>query len=687
MFTPMAEKTKQKDAEYGADSIQRLEGLEAVRKRPGMYIGQVDKTGAHHLAWEVVDNSVDEALAGHCTEILVEVSEDNFISVSDDGRGIPTGVHKQTGEPAFMMVFEDLHAGGKFDEGAYKVSAGLHGVGASVTNALSDRLEVTIHQGGYEWTAAWEKGKRAAEPKKGRKVTGTGTTVRWHYDPEIFKTVKRIDPEIIERGLMHRAYLMKGLRFRFRAPGQPEKVITSKHGLREFVENHAEEFEPIHAPALHFETEGITVDRDGEQTQIAVEVALQWVAGHDRGQMHSFANIVNTKDGGTHVAGLGRAVVRAMNELAFAEKKLNPDKKGDRLENRDIFGCCVAAVSVKLGEVAFKNQTKDALLNPEAASAVYAFMNETFTAWLKSDKNAKEVKAILERVLFARRARINAGKAQKNFNPNSIFSDSGQSAKLMDADPQSKPEDRELFIVEGDSAGGTAKSARNRFNQAILPLRGKPINAIEKMAEERRDAAKQAKAEEAFFGNAEVRAIITAMGGRIDEFEGRLMVSMPREKWRYHKVVIAADADADGAHIRALILAIYHVICPQMILEGRVFMARPPLFKIDLDPRGEKYVYAWSPEERTALMKQHRVADAKRSVSRFKGLGEMMAEDLRATTFDPETRQLQQVTVEDAAEMARAFHLILGGKAALRKEWLESGRAREALERALGEAA
>ena len=672
MAKESSKKKTETTAEYGADQIQALEGLEPVRVRPGMYIGGTESRNLLHLIWEIVDNSVDEALAGHCSEIIVELRKDNTVSVRDNGRGIPVGKNSKTGESAVMMVFEQLHAGGKFGDGGYKVSGGLHGVGASVTNALSEWLKVTVRRDNQCWRAEWARGKRTKdlyEDKKDKTADKTGTTVVWKYDDTIFNKDVSYNPSIIERRLRDKSYLVREVKFVLKVEGQEDRVFQSDEGIAEYVRELSVEQEPLHKDPIFFEDEAVAVQTgSGKDTEIGVEVALQWTkkAGE---HLYSFANIVTTPDGGTHATGLKGALTKAMNNFAYDTGKLKKEgrKEPERFDSKDVFAALTCAVSVKIEDPQFEGQTKGKLNNSEARSAVQSMTYAAFTDWMNDKKNTKTAKEILERCLHARRVRLAQGKVSKNYNPNSIWADTGQSAKLADCLTSTPAEERELFVVEGDSAGGTAKEARDTTFQAILPLRGKPINAL---------TAANAKV----FENKEVQAIISALGARTEELEGEIVVVLTRETRRYNKLVILADADSDGAHITALVCGMMWRLFPDFVKEGRLFIARPPLYKINLDNRGDTFVYAYSDEERAAVMKKHKRSG--QDISRFKGLGEMDGAQLEETVMERKTRQLYQVTLEDVAEVEDTMNLILGNSAARRKEWLESGDATRYLEQA-----
>lgn len=643
-------------AGYSADQIRKLEGLEAVRVRPGMYIGSTDARGLHHLIWEIVDNAVDEALAGYCSEITVALGDDGSVTVSDDGRGIPVGVNTKTGRSALDLVFTELHAGGKFGDGGYKVSGGLHGVGASVTNALSDWLEVESRREGHVWRARYECGVNVTGIVKGRsleKGESTGTTVCWLYDRTMFAEDATYSHALIEQRLREKAYLVRGLRFRLSMPGHKDQVFHSKAGIADYVKELNREREPVHArvcflasdehPDLH------------EDSNVPVEVALQWTQSADE-RIYSFANVISTVDGGTHVAGLKTALSRALNRYALEQGKLK--KEADGFEGRDITDGLTAAVSVKLADPQFEGQTKGKLNNADARTAVLSFTYAAFGAWLADKENQREAKAILERCLLAREIRLAKSKVSKKLRNEaaSIFTDSNLPGKLADCLDSRPVGERELFIVEGDSAAGSAKAARDASYQAILPIRGKILNVLE---------AATGRA----FENKEIEGILVALGGRKDVIGKRVVATLEPEQRRYGSVVITVDADTDGAHIANLLLVLFHQLFPDLLGERRIFLARPPLYRINLDNRGERYVYAYTDDERERLLRRHN-RDGE-SVSRFKGLGEMNPSDLAETVFDPKTRSLLQVRISDLAEAQEAVTLLMGRNAEPRRQWLE----------------
>jgi len=648
---------------YTAKNFRVLEGLEPVRLRPGMYIGSTSSRGLHHLIWEIVDNAVDEALGGHCSTVEVELLEGNVVQVSDDGRGIPVDVHRPTGLAALDIVFTKLHGGGKFGDGGYKVTGGLHGVGAAVTNALSEWLEVEVRRDGYLWSARYERGHPARPVSRGAPIgtSRTGTTVRWSFDRTVFDPDARYSHTTVEARLREKAYLVRGLRFVLRWPGQPEKVFQSGNGLADFVREIDANGEraPVHAHVAH-----LCSDEAGSAqgtTSISVEVALQWTAWSGKAdeveRAYSFANVISTTDGGTHVEGLKAALTSAVNRYAFETGRLKQDKK-ESFHPRDIWEGLTAAVSVKLADPQFEGQTKNKLNNSEAKGAVQTFVYSALSEWLRDKRFKADAEAVLERCLEARGSRLARSRADTK-RKRGIFDESPLPGKLEDCLETMPVDDRELFIVEGDSALGTAGDARDKRFQAVLPVRGKILNVL-------------GATNDRVWKNAEIESVLVAMGGRKEAVGKRVVASLGHSERRYGKVVVLTDADTDGAHICNLLLAMFHELFPALVAEGRVFVARPPLFKINLDQKGERFVYAYDEAERSQLVKRHnRKGD---DVSRFKGLGEMPWEHLRATCFDVSTRKLQQVSMEDMTEAAETLNLIMGNgptAAAKRRSWLE----------------
>ena len=637
---------------YDADQIQVLEGLEPVRLRPGMYVGGTGERALHHLVYELVDNAVDEALAGFCREVVVELDADGVVTVDDDGRGIPVGVNSQAGVSALELVFTRLHAGGKFGSGGYKVSGGLHGVGASVTNALSEWLEVEVRRDGHRWRQRYERGVRRGDVERVARLAageGTGTTVRFRPDDTIFDAGVHLRPSTLATRLKEKAYLVRGLTFRLRVPGHEEQVFRSERGLADYVRELNEEREACHPAVISL--------RDGEgDADVPTEVALQWTQGSDE-RIYSFCNVVNTVDGGTHVSGMRAALTRCLNAHAYETGRLKKERD-ESLDGRDVTEGLTAAVSVMLEHPQFEGQTKGRLNNGEARSAVDSFTTAALGAWLADPANARDARAVLERCLLAREIRLAKGKISKRLRnaATSIFSDSNLPGKLADTvdNPAVSPEERELFIVEGNSAGGSAKAARDANLQAILPIRGKILNVL---------GARNGKA----FENAEVDSILVALGGRKDAIGKRIVATLEPDMRRYGKVVITADADADGAHIANLLVTLFHEVFPTFLREGRVFLARPPLFRVAL--ADGSYVYVHTQQELAATLR--RTKRTGEHVTRFKGLGEMNADQLRETVFDPATRQLLQLSVEDAAQVAETVNLLMGSQAGARRGWLE----------------
>lgn len=656
--------TKPRSDDYSADAIDVLEGLEPVRVRPGMYIGSTGSRGLHHLIWEIVDNAVDEALAGHCTEISVDLSEDGVVTVVDNGRGIPVATHSKSGESALDLVFTKLHAGGKFGGGGYKVSGGLHGVGASVTNALSNWLEAEVRRDGHVWTVRYERGKSVQAVTKGRKLEKkekTGTTVRWAFDDTIFDADATYSRSVIEQRLREKSYLVRGLKFVLTVPGKARQVFLSRNGIADYIKELNAERDPIHPSVIFFSSEDTPFSREGAvdqaAQQIPVEIALQWTKSADE-RVYSFANVVPTGDGGTHVTGLRRAITRAMAAFAYEQGKLKKDK-GESFEGRDIFEGLTAAVTVKVENPQFEGQTKGKLNNPEAQTAAATYTYAAITSWLADKANQKEAKAILERCLLAREIRLAKGKISKKLRneATSIFTDTNLPGKLADCQETRPVEEREIFVVEGDSAMGSAKAARDSAFQAVLPIRGKILNVL--------GTNRNGRA----FENAEIEGILTALGGRKDVIGKTIVASLEADMRRYGRIVILTDADVDGAHICTLLLTMFHELMPSLVEEGRILIAKPPLYRINLDSRGETYVYAYTDSERAELIRKHKRSGE--DTVRFKGLGEMNADDLRRTTMDPETRVLQRVEVEDAAEAVETINMLMGSRPDARRQWLE----------------
>jgi DNA gyrase subunit B len=638
---------------YDADQIQVLEGLEPVRRRPGMYVGGTGQRALHQLVWELVDNAVDEAIAGHCREIVVEIDADEVLTVTDDGRGIPVGIQSETGVSALELVFTRLHAGGKFGGGGYKVSGGLHGVGASVTNALAEWLEAESRREGHVHVQRYARGVPEAPVGRGRPLKrgeATGTTVRFRYDREIFDADVRYSASTIAARLREKSYLVRDLTFRLRLPGADEQVFRSTRGLADYVRDLNAERQAVHPTVVSL------VAGDGDPP---VEVALQWTDAPDP-RIYSFCNVVNTVDGGTHVSGLRSGLTRRLKEHAEDSGRLRSER--DELDAKDVVEGLTAAVSVMLDEPQFEGQTKGRLNNAEAQRTVASFVYAAFGTWL--GEHPKEARAILDRAALARDIRLAKAKISKKIRneAQSIFTDSNLPGKLADTldNPRVPIDERELFIVEGDSAGGSAKQARDANTQAILPIRGKILNVL---------GAKPGRA----FDNAEVEGILVALGGRKDAIGKTVVATLEPEMRRYGRVVVCADADADGAHISNLMITLFHELFPRLLAEGRVFLARPPLFRVAL--ADGSYVYCMTEREREATLRTKRRTGE--HVTRFKGLGEMNPEQLAETVFTPATRSLLQVTLEDAAHVAETVKLLMGSDAGPRRVWLED-RARDA---------
>ena len=624
--------------EYGADQIQILEGLEAVRKRPGMYIGSTSSRGLHHLVYEIVDNAVDEALAGFCTHIVVTINADNSVTVEDDGRGIPTGINHKAGIPAVEVVFTVLHAGGKFGGGGYKVSGGLHGVGASVVNALSNWLEVEICRDGKVYKQRYEKGKTMYPLK----VIGTcdenktGTKVTFLPDDTIFEETV-FDYNTLKVRLRETAFLTKNLRISLRDLREDPPVEKSFHyegGIKEFVTYLNRGNEALYPQVIYCE---------GEKDGVYVEVAMQHNDSYNDAS-YSFVNNIITPEGGTHLSGFRSALTKTFNSYARENKILKDSDAA--FTGEDIREGLTAIISVKIEEPQFEGQTKQKLGNSEARGAVDAIVSEQLTYFM--EQNPSVAKAICEKTLLAQRAREAARKARDLTRRKTALEGTSLPGKLADCSDKD-PKNCEIFIVEGDSAGGSAKEARSRATQAILPLRGKILN-VEKAREER------------IYSNAEIKAMITAFGTGIHE-------DFDITKLRYHKIIIMTDADVDGAHIATLMLTFLYRFMPELIRQGYVYLAQPPLYKIE---KNKKVWYAYSDEELNRILTEIG-RDGNNKIQRYKGLGEMDAEQLWETTMDPEKRVLKRVLINDenASEIDVTFSTLMGDKVEPRREFIE----------------
>ncbi len=627
-------------AEYGAEQIQILEGLEAVRKRPGMYIGTTSSRGLHHLVYEIVDNAVDEALAGYCTEIDVQINKDNSITVTDNGRGIPVDINAKAGKPAVEVVFTILHAGGKFGGGGYKVSGGLHGVGASVVNALSEWLNVRVKRNGHIYEQSYERGK-VTEPLK---IVGdcsedeTGTRVHFLPDKEIFTETTVYDYDILKQRLREMAFLTKGIKIILRDDRdglEQEKIFHYEGGIKEFVEYLNKSKTPLYDQIIYCE---------GVKNNVQVEVALQHNDSYTESTF-TFVNNINTPEGGTHLAGFKNALTKTFNDYARANKILKDSDQN--LTGDDIREGLTAIVSVKIEDPQFEGQTKQKLGNTEARTAVDSIVSEQLTYFL--EQNPAIAKAICEKSLLAQRARDAARKARDLTRRKTALESTSLPGKLADCTDKD-PKNCEIYIVEGDSAGGSAKTARSRATQAILPLRGKILN-VEKA---RLDHV---------LGNAEIKAMITAFGTGIHE-------DFDISKLRYHKIIIMTDADVDGAHIATLLLTFLYRFMPELIKQGHVYLAQPPLYKIE---KNKKVWYAYSDEELNNIMLEIG-RDQNNKVQRYKGLGEMDAEQLWDTTMDPEKRILLRVNMDEdsSSELDVTFTTLMGDKVEPRREFIEA---------------
>ncbi len=638
--------TKGGTNEYSASNITVLEGLEAVRVRPAMYIGDVNFRGLHHLVYEVVDNSIDEALAGFCSRIYVSINPDNSITVEDNGRGIPVDMHEKEHRSALEVVMTVLHAGGKFDKGSYKVSGGLHGVGVSCVNALSEHMVVNVYRGGKVWQQEYSKGKPLYAVKTVGDTEKTGTRITFHPDPTIFTTTTYDYNTLLER-MRELAYLNKGIDITiedFRPEEGKEDAegpsrsdhFFSQNGLRDFISYLDENREKLMPEAIYIE---------GERNGIPIEIAMQYNNTYNE-NIHSYVNNINTHEGGTHLAGFRSGLTRTLK--AYADKSGMLAKAKVEISGDDFREGLTAIISVKVAEPQFEGQTKTKLGNNEVRGAVDSAVSEMLENYLEEHPN--EAKTIVEKVILAARARQAARKAREMVQRGNVFSSAGLPGKLADCQ-DGDPSMCEIYFVEGDSAGGSAKQGRDRRYQAILPLRGKILN-VEKAMRHRA------------FESEEIRNIYTALGVTVGTPEDSQALNL--SKLRYHKVIIMTDADVDGAHIDTLMLTFFFRYMPELIENGYVYLATPPLYLVK---KGNKSYYCWTEEEREQAMIA--VGDKGVHVQRYKGLGEMNPEQLWETTMDPENRQLRQVTIENAASADRVFSMLMGDDVPPRREFIE----------------
>ncbi|MGB5237141.1 MAG: DNA topoisomerase (ATP-hydrolyzing) subunit B [Flavobacteriaceae bacterium] len=628
--------------QYSADSIQALEGIEHVRKRPSMYIGDVGVRGLHHLVYEVVDNSIDEAMGGHCDTIHVTINEDNSVTVKDNGRGIPVDIHKKEGVSALEVVMTKIGAGGKFDKDSYKVSGGLHGVGVSVVNALSDHLRATVHRDGKIWEQEYQRGK-ILYPVKSIGTSGErGTIVTFHPDEEVFTQTIEFSYETLSYRMRELAYLNKGLTISITDQRQKDEEgafvsesFYSEEGLKEFIR-----FLDSNREAL---IQGV-ISMEGEKNSIPVEVAMIYNNSYTE-NLHSYVNNINTHEGGTHLSGFRRGLTTTLKKYADSSGML--DKLKFEVSGDDFREGLTAIVSVKVAEPQFEGQTKTKLGNREVSSAVSQSVSEMLTNYL--EEHPDDAKTIVQKVILAAQARHAATKAREMVQRKNVMSGGGLPGKLSDCSEQD-PALCEVFLVEGDSAGGTAKQGRDRKFQAILPLRGKILN-VEKAMQHK------------VFENEEIKNIYTALGVTIGTEEDSKALNL--EKLRYHKVIIMCDADVDGSHIETLILTFFFRYMRELIEQGHVYIATPPLYLVK---KGSKKRYAWDDKERDGIAEEF---GGGVSIQRYKGLGEMNAEQLWDTTMNPQFRTLRQVTIDNATESDRIFSMLMGDEVPPRREFIE----------------
>ena len=627
---------------YSADSIQALEGMEHVRMRPSMYIGDIGTRGLHHLVYEVVDNSIDEAMGGHCDTITIDINEDNSISVTDNGRGIPVGMHKKEGVSALQVVMTKIGAGGKFDKDSYKVSGGLHGVGVSCVNALSVKLQATVYVDGKIWEQEYERGKAVYPVRSIGETDKSGTTVTFWPDPTIFTQTVEYSYETLSNRMRELSYLNKGVKLTITDKRQKEEdgsfvseVFYSDEGLKEFIKFLDGNREQLIKNVISIE---------GEKNGIPVEVAMVYNTSYTE-NLHSYVNNINTHEGGTHLSGFRRGLTTTLKKYADASGLL--DKLKFEISGDDFREGLTAIISVKVAEPQFEGQTKTKLGNREVSAAVSQAVSEMLANYL--EENPDDAKIIVQKVVLAAQARHAANKAREMVQRKTVMSIGGLPGKLSDCSEQD-PSLCEVFLVEGDSAGGTAKQGRDRNFQAILPLRGKILN-VEKAMQHR------------VFDNEEIKNIYTALGVSIGTEEDSKALNL--DKLRYHKVVIMCDADVDGSHIETLILTFFFRYMRELIDGGHVYIATPPLYLVK---KGTKKRYAWNDKERDAIAEEF---NGSVSIQRYKGLGEMNAEQLWDTTMNPEFRTLRQITIDNATETDRTFSMLMGDEVPPRKEFIE----------------
>ncbi len=636
----MSEELEKKN--YSADSIQALEGMEHVRMRPSMYIGDVGVRGLHHLVYEVVDNSIDEAMGGHCDTITIDINEDNSISVTDNGRGIPVGMHKKEGVSALQVVMTKIGAGGKFDKDSYKVSGGLHGVGVSCVNALSVNLKATVYVDGKIWEQEYERGKAMYPVKQIGETDKRGTTVTFYPDPTIFTQTTEYSYETLSNRMRELSYLNKGVKLTITDKRHKDdkgefiqEVFHSEEGLKEFIKFLDGNREQLIQNVISIE---------GEKNGIPVEVAMVYNTSYTE-NLHSYVNNINTHEGGTHLSGFRRGLTSTLKKYADASGML--DKLKFEIAGDDFREGLTAIVSVKVAEPQFEGQTKTKLGNREVSAAVSQAVSEMLSDYL--EENPDDAKIIVQKVVLAAQARHAANKAREMVQRKTVMSIGGLPGKLSDCSEQD-PSLCEVFLVEGDSAGGTAKQGRDRNFQAILPLRGKILN-VEKAMQHK------------VFDNEEIKNIYTALGVSIGTEEDSKALNL--DKLRYHKVVIMCDADVDGSHIETLILTFFFRYMRELIEGGHVYIATPPLYLVK---KGTKKRYAWNDAERDAIASEF---NGSVGIQRYKGLGEMNAEQLWDTTMNPDFRTLRQITIENATETDRTFSMLMGDEVPPRKEFIE----------------